>query len=115
ACDPLIQAERRCKSTLCESKQVGFFPLPRVGGALLHAVVSIRNLFGTVKPPDAGPQRKNKLQNGPAVVIVNTSFAGIRSSLVICSKNLHAARLNALEIAWNCGHDHLAAFAIRVF
>jgi hypothetical protein len=29
---------------LSESKQVGFVPLPRVGGALSHAAASIRNL-----------------------------------------------------------------------
>src|SRR5688572_22035276 len=44
ACDPLIQAERRFKSTLSESKQMGFVPLPRAGGALSHTVGSIRDL-----------------------------------------------------------------------
>ena len=44
ACDPLIQAERRFKARVSESKQVGFVPLPRAGGALSHAVVSIRDL-----------------------------------------------------------------------
>jgi hypothetical protein len=40
-----------------ESKQVGFIPLPRAGGALSHAVVSIRDLkrhcqnhFATLHP-----------------------------------------------------------------
>jgi hypothetical protein len=32
--------------TLSGSKQVGFVPLPRVGGALWHAVATIRNLPG---------------------------------------------------------------------
>src|SRR5262249_15082512 len=44
ACDPLIQAERRFKSHGTESKQVGFVPLPRAGGVLVRAVVSIGEL-----------------------------------------------------------------------
>jgi hypothetical protein len=44
ACDPLIQAERRFKARKSESRQVGFVPLPRAGGALSHAAASIRHL-----------------------------------------------------------------------
>jgi len=41
--DPLIQAERRCKSCDLERSRWDV-PLPRAGGALSHTIAIIQNL-----------------------------------------------------------------------
>ena len=59
--------------------------MPRVGGALSHAIVSIRNSFGAVKPASDGPTSRDDV--GTLLELMAKDLEGKAKRLIVRPKS----------------------------